>query len=626
MVFMSLLLVAFLIPQQIQGCSDRRREQALRLGEVYGKSISTQERELAGNELELLASLGLINPQQLPSPIDYYLMREEARAAGVVVGRDEVISLLRSGGFSDAAMSQLQQRFGVSYDRIYSVLGNWLSVSRLRGYQGQAIFESLPRQRLTYRNTSQLATAKLSTLEVRAFERLVPEPTEGQLQAFFEECKDRTTAHTADRLVFGYKRPDRVRVEYLTVDPAKLKSHVQVRAAQVEQYFKENAPFFTKPDPLATQPVEGQPPAEVPMTFEEAREVAREELRDRRAVEEAQRAMNDIQSQLVRPWHSAARDEHGFVTTPPEAVSFADLAKQYADRGVEFAGTELLDQMALQRTAGLSQAMIGDRMRMTAAQLAFRVQGLYTPQRGEAAPVLSPMEPSAVLMTRQTDPRTRRPSPRQPFVMRVVAVAPSAPPASIDEIREQLVKDWKLVQAFALAKAEAEKLVARAKEVGLDAAVADAKELKELLAASETAATQPAGAAPVPPRYVGALEPFSPQRLTRQSGFIEQVGSAPGVAKQIFALEDDAADPATQPAHRVVSAPVANSFKYLVAELVSLQPAYEGTFETQLALSAERNATMFFQRFDAEWRAPQNIAARTGFVAAPRPEQPEDGQ
>lgn len=619
MIFMALLLVAFLIPQQIQGCADRRRTEVLRVGEAFGRNVSTEQLQSATAEMDILRSMGAMQPGL--SALEYYLLRSEAEAAGVRVGRDEIVSILRGGGVGDAILAEIQARHRVSYDHIYKVLANWMAVSRYRAYQTAAIFDSLPRQRLAYRNANQNATARISTIEVRAFERLVPEPTEEQLQAFFEECKDRTTAHTADALVFGYKRPDRVRYEYLTVDPAKIKSHVQVRTAQVEQYFKDNAAAFTKPDPLATQPVEGQPPPEVPMTFDEARDIAREELRERRAVEEAHRVLNEIHSELSRKWLGLERDKNGFVTTAPEVESFEAIAKRTAERGVEYVGSELVDQAGLQRVPGLSQAVVSDRMRLTAAQLAFRVQGLFTPQPGDSLPVLSLNEPSDVMSTRQTDPRTRRQVPRQPYIMRIVAVAPSAPPASMDEVREQLVKDWKTVQAFALAKAEAEKLAARAREVGLDIAVQEATALKEILAQSEAAATQPAGAAPIPPRYVAALEPFSPQRLVRQSAFIEQVGNAPGVAKRIFALDDDATDPATQPAHKIAALPVPTSFKWLVAELVAVQPVYEGSFEAQLAQAAERGAMMSFQRFDADWRAPQNVAARTGFVAAPRPEE-----
>jgi hypothetical protein len=619
MIFMALLLVAFLIPQQIQGCADRRRAEVLRVGQAFGRNVSSQELQAAAAEMDILRSMGAM--QQGPTPLDYYLLRAEADAAGVRVGRDEIISILRGGGVGDTILAEVQARHRVSYDRIYEVLGNWMAVNRYRGYQVSAIFDSLPRQRLAYRNANQNATARISTLESRAFERLVPEPTEEQLQAFFDACKDRTTAHTPDELVFGYKRPDRLRYEYLTVDPAKIKSRVQVRTAQVEQYFKDNAGAFTKPDPLATQPVEGQPPPEVPMTFEEARDIAREELRERRAVEDAQRVLNDIHAEVSRKWLGLERDKSGYVSTPPETESFEQIARRYAERGVEFIGSDFVDQAGLQRIPGLSQAVVSDRMRLTAAQLAFRVQGLFTPQPGDPLPVLSLMEPSGVMSTRQTDPRTRRPAPRQPYLMRIVAVAPSAPPASMDEVRDQLVKDWKTVQAFALAKAEAEKLAARAREVGLDVAVQEATALKEILAQSEAAATQPAGASPVPPRYVAALEPFSPQRLIRQAAFIEQVGNAPGTAMRIFALEDDAEDPATQPAHKIAALAVPSSFKWLVAELVAVQPVYEGSFEMQLAQAAERGAMMSFQRFEADWRAPQNVAARTGFVAAPRPER-----
>lgn len=619
MVFMALLLVAFLIPQSLEGCGSQRRDMLIQFGRAFGRDVTSVEVQRARDELQVLMSAGIIDPRSAPSDVDYHLLKSEAAQMGIRVGRAEVIDLLRRAGFTDEAVAAIQLRNSISYNQLFDMIGNWLAVMRVRSLQAAACLTSLPREMLSYRDQSQEAVALLSQINSKAFESSVPEPTEEQLQAFFAEGKDRMTAHTADALVFGYKLPDRVKIEYLTVDPDKIKSRVVVKGAQVERYFADNAARYTKPDPTAPPSSDGSPPPQIPMTFEEARDRVREELRDVRAVEEAQRVINNIYAEAHRPWVLAERDPNtGFARAPAgELPTFEDFQRKYAADGVEYYKTELVDQATLQATAGFGQARLPERQSLSAAQLAFRVEGLFVPDPQEdRLSVISVGEPAPVVLSGRFDFQARRMVPRQAFVFRVLEVAPSAPPASLDEVREQVKADWKTFEAHRMAREWAEKLAARAREVGLEAAVREATELREKLAAAETAATQAPGASPIPPRWAAALDPITPSQLTRGKQFIEQVGAAGPVAAALFELADKSpAGPPAQ-AERVAVVGLANQYKWVVGELVEVKPIYEGGFQAQVASASLRNRMTAMQRFDFEWAAPQNLYQRIGFVAA----------
>lgn len=610
MVFMALLLVAFLIPQQIQGCGENARMRAILRGEAYGEEISDIAVGRADREMRVLAAFGIRPPIMSNDPLDYYLLMREAEAMGLQVGREEVIDRLRAIGMTDEAMESRQQYLRMSYDDIYDTIGHWMAVDRLMTLQASAVATSLPRLKKNFRDAAQEVVADISAVYTRAFLPLVPEPTPEELDAFFAECKDRDTAHTTDELVFGYRLPDRVQIEYLTVDPTQIESVVRVSGKEAREHFHDYASRYTKPDPNAI-PTGQSPPPRIPMTYDEAQEQVRENVRKLQAVEEAQSLVNEIRSAAYRPWIAPATEE-GFTPIPEvELPSFKSLQERFSTKYDVMYGTTPLGSLDDLRTIpGLGRASLGDgATRIAAPELAFRVKGLIDEAPDDNRPVLNLMEPSPVMLTRQRDPVTGQQAPYQAYLFRVVRIAPSAPPTSREEVGPKLVEDWKLVQAHKLAREWADKLAERARANGLATAAESFSELEQILEAGETLDQQPNA-----PEYVEALQPQRPSRLTRNTGFDPKLGTITGVAQDMLALSDRDAD------HPVAVIPRASEFRFLVAELVEVKPIYQATFDQQLAQAARRGTQTEQTIFGMGWADPENVQARTGFIAASRPE------
>lgn len=622
MVFMSLLLVAFLIPQQIRGCGERRLAATTKQGQAFGRAISNMDLGRVRDEIRIMSSIheDLSMPESFA--LAYYLLKEEARHMGIRVGRDEVKTWLRQQSVTDATLSRVQTAMRRSYGEIYGIIAEQLAVQKVLGMQRDAAFDSLPRQELFYRNSTQAAVAELSVLDNQAFVHLIPDPTEEELQAFFEECKARNTAHTEEKLEFGYLLPDRVQIEYLTVDPEKVKPKIRPKAAQKKRMFADHPERYTKPDPVARQPAQGEVPT-VPMTYEEAEPLLREDVRTMLAIERAQSLVNQMSDEAQRPWSTFPRDDQGFAQPPTETelASFTDLRDKYTASHqveVDYHQTELLDQSQLAVVAGIGRAAVGaGRARMTTAALAFRVEGILEDTK-DGGPALNVMEPAPVVLTQQYDVRGRQQRSYQAYLFRVVQVAPSAPPDSLEPIRDRLVEDRKLVQAHELAGTYAEALAARAREVGLLAAVEQAAELKEVLGAAEQAATQPADALqPAAAKYVRSIQPAKPLRLTRDTAYDMRIGgiNARSLSKAFFGLVDEpAAD--TAPAQRIVCVPLANQSMWAVGELLEVEPIYAGAFERQLVMASDRGLARLLPGLYALWRAPENLRQRTGFEPA----------
>jgi hypothetical protein len=163
----------------------------------------------------------------------------------------------------------------------------------------------------------------------------------------------------------------------------------------------------------------------------------------------------------------------------------------------------------------------------------------------------------------------------------------------------------------------------KAREVGLPAAVEQDTELKQILTAAEQPTTQPdtqpATVAPEPKHYVQDLGPFVPQnKLTRSTTFLQAptnaINNIPDVVPEIFDLADQPVDEGQ--AHRAGAFPIANQFRWLVAELTEVKPLYAGSFDKYLKsqVASGRLQGQSGESFARLWANAENVKERTGFV------------
>ena len=179
----------------------------------------------------------------------------------------------------------------------------------------------------------------------------------------------------------------------------------------------------------------------------------------------------------------------------------------------------------------------------------------------------------------------------------------------------------KQIKAFELAAEQARALAEQARQQGLKEAVAAAEDLKKMMGMElDELVGPPAPESPDRPaspdlseRYLRMLEPFEPEQFLRQPRPIRNLGYAPGLHEQVFALGEQAGPDATEP-HRVIVTPLAKSLKWAVVELLEVKPIYQGEFDLKRE-ELEAQAYMGrLQMFWTDWFAPKNILARTGYV------------
>lgn len=626
-VFMSLLLVVFLLGDVIQWMGRGGQGPNFKVGDAFGTAIHRNDLAPYEQRINVLGGIGLQLPPLGPDPaLTYYLLTQEARKLGIHVSREQVLRLLSEGGFSAEMIDRPRRQLNMSLDATYDAIGELLSINMAASAQAVGIGDSEPRLRAAYRDQNQEAVVRLSILHAAVMAKSMPEPTAEALQAHFDEAKDRADAHTETELVFGYRIPDRVQVEYLTIDPEALKGDIRVRDSEVRTFFDQNRARYMKDGPIpASSPTNPNPrPERILMEFDEARERAKDDYRASRAIERAQQLVNEMRAEARRPWLGQPKGADGFATPPPpeKIIAFTDLRDRFASQApVKYGQTELVDVAGFNSAVAIdglaaSFMMIGSQ-RVRAGDLAFRVRGLYQPVERDPLPALNLLEPSDVLV-QQRSIGGGRAATYKAFIMRVVQVAPAGPPASIDEVRDKLVQNLKLQAAFAEAERRARAIAERTHTRGFDLAVADDPEILHLYTGAATqpdapAATQPTADVQLATRQLG---PFTPEgRFMRRPGGLREVPVSPLLHEQVFALAD-APFSSTAPVHRMVVVPVARERKWIVAELIEVKPLYEGEFDAAREDQVQQTASRVQQRLAAAWYNVENVYQRTGFVPA----------
>lgn len=627
LIVMCLLLAIFLIGDVIgmRGSGGRGGQLNLVVGTAFGESVHQLDLERAEQDLLIAGAFGVGLP--LPDGIDQreraicaYLLIEEARRAGVRFSIDEAEKYVNSR--PPEYVDSVRVRFSTSLDGMYASVARVGAALMYEGYQAEAVaIESAPRLENFFRDQYQQAKCRIAAIDAKGFLSRIPEPTEAEITAHFEEAKNREDSFTDDGLKFGYLLKDRVRLEYLTLDPKVCEASIKVRDRDLQRYYDDHAAqLYTRPvASSAPTPPNQQPKTEV-IPFAECMPRVRADLRREKAIAEAQRIMNDVLHEARKAWDAIPPGEKGERAAPPAAAqaSFesiqAEFSKEYP---IERKTTALEDAAALSIEPGIGRSgeVLGQR-RMPISALALRVEGIATPTEGDPTPILKLNEPKLSMTFEMSG---RKQESYQYYVYRVIEVAPKGPPAALADVRDRVIKNLKLQKAYEMAGEQARKIAERARAIGLEAAIAEDVELKTIMteADAQSAAATQAASAPTEPAtsYAKSLEVRPETPISRRSQFIPGFGRAPKLAEQIFA--ESTSQPALQPGeHRVLVSAAPSDFRWILAEVEEVNPVYRGSFEAVRPQFKDEMSKSLVNEFRRLWGNPADIRRRTAFSAA----------
>ncbi len=463
----TLLLVAFLIPEAIQGISRARASSGATWATVGNDKakVTAADLELVHQELQVLESLSgdpavqvLRQLGVLRRPEHWYLLVREARLAGLIggpgIGRAYVASISNiSGRTSAEIVGGLAGQSKQSPQKVYETLAKFNGVIRLLQLNTQA-------PRISDRRMQEVAAEQLSQYAIDLVvirpdgSGDVPEPTEQELEEHLKKFGD--TPAGKGEMGLGYKIPHRAKVEWISIPRIAVRATVEASKAvdgvALAKYWQQHPEEFP-PDPQ--NPGQG---------FEAVRDKVRAKLVDQITDEKLQQIAKFGTDQATAPLLSLARDGIHFKLPDDwasKAISFPSLAESIAKEfeipfpAYTAAGDRWLDETAMSNLPGIGRATttkFGTRpysfSRLVVEAKELGNSETIPMQKGVTGPPLFAGDGSL-------------------YFFRITDVDPAHAPKSVDEVRDQLVRDIKRVRQFEDLKARADELRNEAIERGL---------------------------------------------------------------------------------------------------------------------------------------------------------------
>ena len=416
----------------------------------------------------------------------FLLLQKEALRNGIRVSPARVDAII------DDPMLMPPRAGAENKERMRHAVEGFLLVQALYDRFASNVKVSEPVVEKAFAGTGQEVSLNLVELTADQFKAATTAPTEQEVQEHFKKYANTpaglSTTNPAD-LGFGYQLPNRVKLQYLSVNRDQLRAALRKTkddyAWEVEarRYYLANPRAF----PVTQPTLNATNPATAPTTrpFEEVREevlnrVMGPELdkfaaQVRGAIEKRLRADFDkFGAKSANASTAPAGAAAPAATQPGQFASFgyleqvaADVQKQF---GVLPAATSKSDQWMtadeLGELPGIGRATrspSGDSFTNYVLQSAEAF--MPVPAKADAASVLSIYEPSDVLEDFNGNL----------YFFRLTDAQAARAPTDLAEVRDKVVADLTASRGYAKVRDEAQKLLEAAKKDGLPAAAAAAK-------------------------------------------------------------------------------------------------------------------------------------------------------
>ncbi len=477
----SLLMIAFLIQPVMSMFMPSPMDQPI--GKAHGRELTRADQLRAGEDLQILEALNLPDPLLGDDPLAWLLALEDARHLGLSASDTAATIVLSNAlGVRDDDVAVLARRFGTSDERVRLAIRNWLTVqayrelmlgqvhmdpierlqfllTAIRSHQqgdwlsfraGESLWYGLPRLSepmvLNFLSKQRaVVSGRLVFIDSRRYHDDVPDPDEQTLQELFERYRD-VPEGGGEPYGFGYRLPDRVKIEYVTIPISDVRNVVEVSEAEALQYYDEHPEEFTRSEDERSQ-IEGVETVPAPRPYEEVRARVFELLRHEKATALAGRIAGELRSLLLTdPATRRLAEMNGYKVIPgdfeppPLRVVAERIEEQYGVRPrIERVNERWVPAEELPDLTGIGRAVLAPQPNVSFYQYVMSARELEPPSDNPL--LLRRLQvglPSDVL----------RGADGSRYVFRLTAAEPSRVPDSLDLVRERVERDARALAAY----------------------------------------------------------------------------------------------------------------------------------------------------------------------------------
>ena len=340
-------------------------------------------------------------------------------------------------------------------------------------------------------------------------------------------------------------------------------------------------------------------------SFAEARETAMELVREQYATDRAIKIADDLVRRACEPWFDAERGEDKYRELPAgqDKLEVYDdvvghLPPEFKFEGAVTTGTTdwFTAKTAMEVPGpGSASLEIPGKASRRFSELAFLVKGLVD------VPTTGDVDVSLYLAPYQTGPAALKDGEGNYYAYRIIDVRPGRPAENLDEVRGQVVEDWRLKKAYEQAKNQAELLVQQAEAAGLKSAWdADTQLQAELGGTAFHAAT-----------------PFARQTTLRFSGQSIKISTSVtglGTVDDAFIERCFALGPADQGKEPVAVIELPDKATVAVIEWKGIEPLREDVYAREREGILEQEQVQLIRQVIRQWLDPELIRSRNAFV------------
>ncbi|MDQ3441132.1 MAG: SurA N-terminal domain-containing protein [Planctomycetota bacterium] len=435
------------------------------------------------------------------NPRMYLLLQREAQRMGIGIAEDRVQDIMIN------ELAGMQPPDKQSLERLRRAIANFLLVQVGFERASSVIKVSQPAVRHEVARRMQNVIVNVVEVPAAAYAEKVPAPTTQQLQAQFDKYKDvdPQVIPKENPFGFGYRYPNRVKLQYITVPREDVRKMVEASKSEYEweveaqKYYLQNQsqfPTTQASDTEALFSLAGPTTASTrSATTQAARATTRpfaevkDDAKSRVLIPEVERRATEIQNRIAA---IMAADYVAFRNASPNASAGATqpAGAPNSSQGVPYNSYDYLQRLAqtIQRDFKVlpTVAAFDDKLR-DAKELATleRIGATTESETGasfadyatNAAEAFRPAErredPAALALYEPS--RVLRDIGNNVYLVRLTAADPAHAPASIAEVADAVRNDVIAAAAFEQAKADATKLLDQAKQSGIKRAAQSAQ-------------------------------------------------------------------------------------------------------------------------------------------------------
>ncbi len=500
-----LLMLAWVVPTGSK--SGNEHAGSVVRGTLAGKKVLNQDFYRAGNTITLLRTLGgqagQYNPTgmaigQLLGMLDprdpnmhLYLLLTEAHKYGIAATKDEVAAQIANLSMSEADLRAFLSQHQARPRMLEAAMADMIIVQKLTNFAIGSLLPSEPELYYTAQQSMARVKVDYAVFDANKPSDKIGEPSAEQIQKHFDAYKNVLAGQSPDHFPFGYKYPDRVKIEYLTFTRRTVRASLKPTREDViaaSEFYRANLDRFTEEPPAATQSATSKPADTQASTqprvktFEEVRTELIEAQMSRR-VDDLLRKLTREATTLAAEAYRSADGSGGNTTLPADKlVKYEritdELQKRYNVRVTYYAPGPWLSREDLAKYPG-----VGDSWVLVQNQPVANFATAAT-----SVSELSPASPPQIL--KNTHIGNELPTLMDPegnmYVARVVTADKTHVPPSVDEIKDQVVQDLKKLMTYERYLKDAQKIATDAQSKGLEAIAGKQKVVTSPLFSRET--------------------------------------------------------------------------------------------------------------------------------------------